>query len=292
MSNVRTEPLASEEIKCFQEQGYLVPIRVLSDEQVAELRAALDDHLSGRIASETYELTDPIRVRRVAELSGQTTFEYEYGKLSQPHTFPFLFNLWKRDERFKRVATDPVIAGMARQLLGSREVVMMEDNVVLKNPQSKTLPWHQDFAYWPLATPSAVTVWIALDRITAENGAMLVVPGSHKLGERLPVGFGDARSFMKDDRPGVSEVSQDPAAAGYEVIPYDLQPGDCGFHDAMLWHASGPNTSAHVRHAFILRYIAGGTVWLGNKRFPYDEVDCEVGDAIGGSDFPTIKTAF
>jgi ectoine hydroxylase-related dioxygenase (phytanoyl-CoA dioxygenase family) len=292
MSNVRTEPLTSEEIKLYHEQGYLVPIRVLSDEQVEELRQALDDHLSRRIASETYELTDPIRVRRVAGPSGQTTFEYEYGELSKPHTFPFLFNLWKRDERFRKVVADPVIAGMSRQLLGSKEVVIMEDNVVIKNPQTKTLPWHQDYAYWPLATPAAVTVWIALDRITSENGAMLVVPGSHKLGERLPVGFGDARSFMKEDRPDVIEVSQDPAAEGHEVVSYDLQPGECGFHDALLWHASGPNRSSHNRHAFILRYIAGGTIWLGNKRFPYDEVGCAVGDPIGGPDFPTITTAF
>ncbi|HXQ72746.1 MAG TPA: phytanoyl-CoA dioxygenase family protein [Pyrinomonadaceae bacterium] len=290
--SVRTEPLTSDEIRCFRETGYLVPIRVLSDETIAELREALDDHLTGRIASETYELTDPIRVKRVVEPDGQKSFEYDYGKLSQPHTFPFLFNLWKRDERFKKVATDPVIAGMARQLLDAKGVIMMEDNVVIKMPQSKTLPWHQDFAYWPIATPSAVTVWIALDRITAENGAMLVAPGSHESGERLPVGFGDARSFMKDDRPGVSEVSQDPAAEGYDVVAYDLQPGDCGFHDAMLWHASGPNTSEHTRRAFILRYIADGTIWLGKKRFPYDPVDCEVGKPIGGRDFPTVKTAF
>lgn len=292
MGNVRTEPLTSEELARFQEQGFLCPIRVLSDEQVAELREALEDHLSGRIASETFELTDPTRVRRVEGARGQATYEYDIGKMSKPHTFPFLFNLWKRDERFRKVAADPVIAGLARQLLGSKEVVLLEDNVVIKNPQTKTLPWHQDYAYWPLATPSAVTIWIALDRISHENGTMQVAPGSHKLGERLPVRFGDASSYMKEHRPGVVEVTQEPEAAGHEVVAYDLQPGECGFHDAMIWHASTPNTTSNKRRAFVLRYAAGGTIWVGNERFPYDEVGVAVGDPIGGPHFPTIETAF
>src|SRR5205085_12391328 len=127
------------------------------------------------------------------------------------------------------------IAGMARQLLNCDQVVLMEDNVVIKTPHTKTLPWHQDYSYWPLATPAAVTVWIALDRITPANGAMQVVSGSHRRGERLPVAFGDASSFMTEDRPGIAEVSQDPAVEGEHIITYDLYPGECGFHHAMVW---------------------------------------------------------
>src|SRR5207248_187762 len=98
-----------------------------------------------------------------------------------------------------------------------------------------------------LAEPAAITVWIALDRITIGNGAMQVVPGSHRFGERLPVAFRDASAFMHADRPGVEEVPQDPGAAGHDVVTYDLQPGECGFHSALLWHGSTPNTSALIR---------------------------------------------
>ena len=159
---------------------------------------------------------------------------------------------------------------MARQLLGSEEVVLMEDGAIVKKPKvGGKLAWHQDYAYWPIATPGAVTCWIALDDVGAENGGMMVAQGSHKLGEKLPVEFGDGSSFMHDERPGIGEV-QTPEEAGLEVVGYQLKAGECGFHHALIWHASGPNTSPNPRRGFIPRYVAGGTMWLGALRFPYN----------------------
>ena len=297
MTAVRTEPLTQEEIARYHERGFLFPIRILSDEQVEELREALDDHLSGRIESETYELTDPILESEDKAAVGAGTAVAEKTEVERkPHSVPFLFNLYERDERFRKVVFDPVLAGMARQLLGSDEVVLMEDGAVIKNPQiGKTLHWHQDYAYWPLATPAAVTAWIALDRVNEENGAMQVAVGTHLLGERLPVEFGDGSSFMQDERPGVEAIPPNPAAQ-FETVAYDLQPGECGFHHALLWHASGPNTTPNIRRGFVPRYVAGGTIWLGSKRFPYnfsdEEVGCAIGGPIGGPHFPTVATAF
>ena len=131
MENVRREPLTTDEIRRFHEDGCLFPIRLLREEQAVELRDALHDHLSGRISSPKYELTDPIRIRRITSLGEKTTFEYEDDGQSEPHTFPFLFNLWKRDERFRKIGFDSVIAGMARQLLNSHEVFLMEDIAVI-----------------------------------------------------------------------------------------------------------------------------------------------------------------
>lgn len=292
MAEVRTTPLTPEEVKQYNRDGYLFPIRVLTDDQVIELRDAIDDHLSGRMRSPKYELTDPIRFKRVVGQGGLVSFEYEGDHENEPHTFGFLFNLWKSDGRFARVGKDPVIAGIARQLLGANEVLLMEDNVVLKTPNSRTLPWHQDYAYWPLAEPAAVTVWIALDHITPANGAMQLVPGSHRLGERLPVSFGDARAFMHDERPGVQEVPRDPEADGHEVVTYELKPGECGFHHALVWHASTPNTNPTIRFAFAVRYLTSRTVWLGARRFPYDDVGCGIGESIHGAHFPVVATAF
>lgn len=292
MTDIRITQLTTTEISQYNRDGYLFPVRVLSDDQVIELKRAIDDHLSGRIKSPTYELTDPIRFRRVTSPNGEVYFEYEGEQESVPHTFGFLFNLWKFDSRFARVGTNPFIAGIARQLLGAEQVLLMEDNVVLKAPYSKRLPWHQDFSYWPLAEPTAITVWIALDHITAANGAMQVVPGSHRFGERLPVSFGDAKAFMKDERPGIQEVPQDPQSLGHEVISYDLKPGECGFHSALLWHGSSPNTHSRIRCAFVLRYLASGTIWLGAARFPYDDVGCPTGSPISNLHFPSVSTAF
>src|SRR3954449_10219926 len=104
MSAVRIDPLTADEIATYHEQGFLFPIRVLTDEQVEEARAALDDHLEGRRASQQYELTDPIVDSHEGELtatagSGSATAVVEETAVKKvPHSVPFLFNLWERDE--------------------------------------------------------------------------------------------------------------------------------------------------------------------------------------------------
>jgi ectoine hydroxylase-related dioxygenase (phytanoyl-CoA dioxygenase family) len=299
MTDVRTDPLTAEEIASYHERGFLFPIRVLDDAQVEEARAALDDHLEGRRESHAYELTDPIVESggQATVGSGTTTSVAETTKVEKkPHSVPFLFNLWERDERFWAIDANPVIVGMARQLLGSQEVVLMEDGAVIKKPVvGGKLSWHQDYSYWPLAEPAAVTCWIALDDVGGENGGMQVAVGSHKLGEKLPVEFGDGTSFMQDERPGIGQV-RPPEEEGLDVVGYELKAGECGFHHALLWHASGPNTSEKPRRGFIPRYVAGGTIWLGAKRFPYnytdDELECAPGEPIHGPHFPAVRPAF
>jgi ectoine hydroxylase-related dioxygenase (phytanoyl-CoA dioxygenase family) len=300
VSDVRTDPLTPEEIASYHERGFLFPIRVLDDAQVEEARQALDDHLEGRRESKAYELTDPIVDHDAGTAtvgSGTTSAVIEQAQVEKkPHSVPFLFNLWERDDRFWNIVSNPVVAGMARQLLGSREVVLLEDGAVIKKPVvGGKLAWHQDFAYWPLASPGAVTSWIALDDVGAANGGMQVAAGSHKLGERLPVEFGDGSSFMHEERPGVPEL-RPPEEEGLEVVGYELRAGECAFHHALLWHASGPNTSQSPRRGFIPRYVAGGTMWLGALRFPYnytdEELECAPGEPIHGPHFPKIETAF
>ena len=303
MTDVRTDPLTPEEIASYRENGFLFPIRVLDDDQVEELREALDDHLEGRRQSETYELTDRIiddSTKSASVGSGtaaQAVLEKpDVDEQKKPHSVPFLFNLWERDERFWAVDSNPLIAGMARQLLDTKEVVLMEDGAVIKKPVvGGRLAWHQDYAYWPLASPGAVTCWIALDDVGPENGAMHVAAGSHKLGEKLPVEFGDGSSFMHEERPGIEEL-RPPEELGLDVVGYELKAGECGFHHALLWHASGPNTSQNHRRGFIPRYVAGSTTWLGALRFPYNytdaELECAPGEPIHGPHFPRVETAF
>lgn len=293
MTDVRTEPLTPAEIERYHTDGYLAPVQFISEQVATELRDAIIEHLSGQVSSERYELTDPVVVREVESAEGDRKgYEYDETNASKsPHTLPFLFNMWKWDARFKKVGHDPVIAGIARQLLGAEKVLLMEDNGIVKNAHAKSIPWHQDYSYWPLAEPTtAVTVWIALGRITSANGGMQIAPGTQRTLEHLPVGFANAQAFMTDR--ALPEIPQDPVAAGYPVISYDMSPGQGGFHHPMVWHGSPPNEADEPRYAFILRYVAVGSIWLGHARMPYDDIGCKVGDPLTEDHFPQVATAF
>ena len=85
-----------------------------------------------RTSSPTRSSTTTRARRRSAR--GRPSGRREDRGRKKPHSVPFLYNLWERDERFWEIDANPIIAGMARQLLGSEEVVLMEDGAVVKKP--------------------------------------------------------------------------------------------------------------------------------------------------------------
>ena len=186
---------------------------------------------------------------------------------------------------------------MARQLLGSKEVVLMEDGAVIKKPVvGGKLSWHQDYAYWPLASPGAVTCWIALDDVGAANGAMQVAKGSHKLGEKLPVEFGDGSSFMHDERPGI-EALRDARGGRARVGRLRARGRRVRLPPlaalARLRAEHEPRTRAAASSRATSRAGRCGSARSASPTTTRDEeLELRPGDPIHGPHFPRIDTAF
>lgn len=275
------------QINDYDRDGFIAPLDLLNANEASAVRRKVLEHLSGSYKTGIYELTDEIRIKQVSPDHEIPNYAYEVDEGEvKLHTFPFIFNLWKTDKRFLDFGKAEKFAAIARQLLRTDNVLLFEDNVVIKAPHSKYLPWHQDYSYWPIGEPSALTFWFALDDISHANGAMELAVGSHRLGERLPVAFGSEKPFMTEARPGVLPVPQNPAAEGHQVHTYDFRPGQCGIHHGLTWHGSTANTSDKARFAMVLRYIAEGTLWLGDQRMPYDEIGVKSGTRLTREHFP------
>lgn len=280
---VRTAPLTPEEIHEFSNRGILRPGKIFDDDQVERLRTVVE-YARERERSEgrEYDLLDPALWPADSKLP-------EPGK-----SVGFLFNLWLWNEDMRQATQNPVLARWASQLLGAHQIRLLEDNALFKDPGSGgSLKWHQDYPYWPLAQPNAVTAWIALDKVDTGNGAMKMVPGSHLSGETLPAVFGTGSTYMEDMRAPTVKAIGDPEALGLEVVSIDLEPGELSFHHSLTWHASGPNTSTgRKRRAIVVRLVADGTIWLGSRRYEYNYSDEEVGFPVGeplqGRYFPII----
>jgi len=101
-------------------------------------------------------------------------------------------------------------------------------------------PWHQDAAYWKDYASNQVTVWIAIDDATEENGCVWGIPGSHKLGLIPHV---QKELQVEESRIDLSRAAPVPVMAGGLLI----------FHSLVL-HMSKKNTSDKPRWAIICDY--------------------------------------
>ena len=302
---MRRDPLSGPEILEFYERGYLLPGPVFGPDEVAEMRELIDavtarEQPEGRL----YDLLDPTLWPDEPDGTGPDSVHLDESVPSAgsagSNTAPgprrhveFLFNLWRVEPRIREFVFDSRLARWAAQLIGTPAVRILEDNALWKEPRSGgELKWHQDWPYWPLAQPNAVTAWIALDDTDAANGAMSVAVGSHLTGERLPVAFGTGTPYHRDRRPATVGLIEDPVELGLETAVIKLKAGEASFHSSLVWHGSGLNASGRPRRAVVIRYVGDGTIWLGAQRYEYNYTDSEVGlkmgDPIGGEYFPLV----
>jgi ectoine hydroxylase-related dioxygenase (phytanoyl-CoA dioxygenase family) len=112
--------------------------------------------------------------------------------------------------------------------------------VMFKPPGGVAKPWHQDAAYWRDYASNQITVWIAIDDASEENGCVWAIPGSHKLG-LIP--------HVKRELQ-VEESSIDLRKA----IPVPVPAGGLLIFHSLVLHMSERNNSDKTRWAIICDY--------------------------------------
>jgi hypothetical protein len=134
---------------------------------------------------------------------------------------------------------------IARQLLGSG-CVPTGNHAILKPPRiGGATPWHQDEAYWdPRYAHRAVSIWLALQPATRENGCMQFIPGSHR-GPVLP------HELISADSHGLRLSGMPPDAA---ETTCELPAAGATIHDGRTLHGAGPNLSGRPRRALVFGF--------------------------------------
>ncbi len=164
------------------------------------------------------------------------------------------------DELFSRLVRHPLIAEVCARHYGPHAPVSLFRAMVMNKPaqQGTYLPWHQDGGdVWRLDRDPLVTIWVALDPATRENGCLEVVPGTHRLGLLSPNG-----STVAPDE--VERHCPDEAVRALEV-----ESGHGLLLHNWLIHRSGINPSPVPRRAFTACYMDGRTLsTLTGRRFP------------------------
>jgi hypothetical protein len=198
----------------FDADGYLAPLDALTPAEAAALRPRLDTLLTP-----DGELAD-VRLR------------------NKPH----LVFTWVSD-----LVSHPRVLDAVGDLLGP-DLLVWRSVFFVKPPRDASyVSWHQDAAYWDLSDARAVTVWIALTDSTADNGAVRVVPGTHRGGLVPHRPRRDARNRLSR-----GQVACTPAA---DAVAVELRAGQFSVHHSLLLHSSPPNPSHALRAGLAVRYI-------------------------------------
>jgi non-haem Fe2+, alpha-ketoglutarate-dependent halogenase len=161
---------------------------------------------------------------------------------------PLEIREWHENNKFLYdICMNPVILDYVEDLIGP-DFFMWASSFFIKDPHSpETVAWHQDSFYWPLDPPESCTVWLAFSDSDEENGAMRVIPESHRGG-----------IIKHTSNPGSDSVlTLECDTAEYRddtAVFMELKAGQISIHDDKIIHGSLGNYSDRPRVGFTIRY--------------------------------------
>lgn len=130
-----------------------------------------------------------------------------------------------------------------------------------------------------------LTVHIAIDAQSPENGAITYVPRSHKWhrdGMPLPITADDF-----GDMDSIRSVLNEEELADFEPVTLTLAPGEAVIHHPLSVHGSFGNRSANPRRAAVVNYFADGTRSESDDPMVGDVV-VPAGQNMDGQFFPLV----
>lgn len=229
-------PVSDAEIAAFQEDG-VVCLRGFFDRYwIDDLRALIDE-----------DIANPSGM--VKNINADGASGNFFGDTFVCHHL----------DGFKRAVFDSPAARLAATVMRSKKANLIFDQILVKEPNTSTpTVWHQDLTYWPVAGEQIATLWLALDSVTRDTGAVEYLKGSHRWGQRfLAVSFDPAQRY-EEDLPAVPDIEAE--RDRHDIVCFDLEPGDCTIHHVGLLHYAPPNSSPVSRRRAYIQRWAGDDV--------------------------------
>ena len=170
-------------------------------------------------------------------------------------------HIWRHNPDFKRVCFDSPAPQIAADIMRTDKVNLLYDQLFVKEPGTGSATgWHNDQPYWPVRGWPVMTIWIALDPVTRDNGPVEFIRGSHKW-DRWFQPFradehGGAAAEQAEPNPNFEQLPDFEAERDqHEILSWDMEPGDVLAFHAMSMHGARGNTSAaERRRGYAIRY--------------------------------------
>jgi non-haem Fe2+, alpha-ketoglutarate-dependent halogenase len=208
--------LSPAQIAQYHEQGFISPIRVMSAAAAGEYRSRL----------EAYEASSG------GPLGGDLRHKSHL-------LFTWLAELVRHDK----------ILDAVEDLYGPDLLCWTTNFFIKEKANPAFVSWHQDSTYWGLSRPDVVSAWVAFTPANSANGAMKVIPGTHKIDQIAHRDTFDKHNLLTRGQEVAVDVDESKA------VTIALEPGEMSLHHVRLVHGSPPNTSNDRRIGFAIRYV-------------------------------------
>ncbi len=135
------------------------------------------------------------------------------------------------------------MARVAEECLGTQAFLFNEQFVVKGAGKGASFAWHQDGAYVGFEHTPYVTVWIALDDTTEENGCVYLHPRDIDANPGI-----DPHEWLDESNELNGYTGEEPGS------PMTCTAGTIVAFSSLTLHRSGPNTTTSPRRAYIAQY--------------------------------------
>ncbi len=157
--------------------------------------------------------------------------------------------VWRDIDGYRDFALNSPCAEIAGKLMGSKGVHFFFDAVFVRTPGAQfRTPWHQDEPYWSVKGFDTCSIWMPLE-LVEKKSALEFVRGSHLWKQKFrQTNFG---ALTKDDRDQVQFRDDDTVPFpdvennrdDYDIVSWDMEPGDCVAFNARIIHGGSGNLS-------------------------------------------------
>ncbi len=263
--------VATDQIEQFRRDGATVVRGLFTAGEVATIARGIERNLA-----------DPGPLFKVASRD------------DDPGRFVEDFCNWQRIDEYRQVAFESRAADVAGALMGSDEVRLYHDHMLVKEPRTQQpTPWHQDQPYYDVEGWMNCSLWAPVDPVAPES-TLEFLAGSHRQGWRMPRTFMDAQAkwFPEGSLEELPDIEAD--RASYDIRGWAMQPGDAVFfHMLTLHHAYGvPGTNR--RRAFSLRFLGDDMVhapreWVCSPDFTPLGLSLQPGLPLDDPHFPVLR---
>lgn len=255
--------LTQLQIQSFQENGYLLVEDFLNTDELAFWRKAVTESIEQRNGRK-FANSDS----KVTEDDGINKDSDYYGKV-----FDQMLNLWQTNDDVKKIMLDESIGKMVADLAGWEGTRIWHDQALIKRPWANPTSWHLDTPFWSFSDRRALSIWVALDDATLENGCLYFIPGSYHTTTFENPGIGKNMDAVFDFYPQFIKSKS---------VAVPMKAGSCSFHNGLTIHGAGANMTNGFRRAMTCAYMPDGAVFNGIKNILSDEqvAKLKIGDML------------